>query len=124
MRFEIAFACLAATSYGHSWSDTCLTWGNLCHTNMTQGSCCDGMICQYDSGAYNNRCLEPLIPEPHYHIECSAWGSFCTPGDGFCCDGLTCYTYPDPDVKGYYMCTPLATSLAQVEEAPNATCQI
>ena len=116
MRFEVAFACLAAASYGQgpSYSDTCDTWGVLCDDDYmnTQGPCCDGMECQYDWAVYGTRCLEPWIPEPYFHIACGAWGHLCVPGDGLCCDGLSCYTHPDPEIaaKGYHMCVPLATT--------------
>ena len=116
MRFGIAIACLAATSCGNhpSYSDTCLTWGVECDSYNKQGDCCEHMVCQYDSGVTEQqfRCLEEVIPWPHYHIECGAWGNFCDPGDGFCCEDLACYTHPDPEIaaKGYHMCTPLASS--------------
>ena len=114
MRFEVAFACLAVASYGQgpSYSDTCDTWGVMCGDIQGQASCCDGLECQYDWADYGNRCLEPWIPEPYFHIACGAWGHLCQPAkEGFCCEGLTCYTHPDPEIaaKGYHMCTPLET---------------
>ena len=113
MRFEVAFACLAVASHGQgqSWSDkppTC-RWIDESCSQYDEIGCCDGLVCT--DTIYWGRCLPPKEPNPHDHSDCGAWGHFCEPGDGLCCDGLTCYTHPDPEIaaKGNYACTRLAT---------------
>ena len=85
-----------------------------CGVGAESYGCCEDTVCQYDGGQMNFRCLEPWIPEPHYHIECGAWGHIgCETVKDFCCEDNACVPYPD--VEGYFMCAPSTETLSVAE---------